>query len=538
MPTSAAGRAGMEEFPMSKRLIAVLALLLTALPLAAASRVSDIAQRETYSRWDVLRAQSFRSTAIAWGERHGTPRSIYGVFTRPAQATADAARGFIATNAALFQMNAADGADLGLVREFDSPAGHHVVFAQRYRGLEVWGAEVAVHFNRDGEVIAVNNTWVPDLDVDVRPSFSPTGAAGRTGQIEARQLVIFDAADGAHLAWRQVEPTERETWENFIDAHSGELIVRRDMNRYATGTGRIFNVNAVVATRNNTLRDNSDAAAAVPASAYTTVSLLNLVGNGFLDGAYASSSATKKRVTSASNSFLFDRSSDGFSETMVYYSIDFAQRYIKSLGFTNVNNRVQVFSANGTRQDNSWYTGNNKQLTFGTGGVDDAEDAEVVLHEYGHSIQDNQKPGFGTSEQAGAMGEGFGDYWGASVNGQLSGGFQDTCVMDWDATFYDTHNPPCLRRLDTTKHYPESVDGEVHDDGEIWSGALWQIRTSIGATKADKLILQHHFLISVSASFNEAANALVTAGISLGYNTTELNSIRTILRNRGFTVTV
>jgi hypothetical protein len=353
-----------------------------------------------------------------------------------------------------------------------------------------------------------------------------------------QRLVIFDATDGAHLAWRLVQPTARETWEVFIDAQSGDVIERRDLNRYVTGSGRVFNVNAVVATHNNTLRDNNDAASAVPASAYSTVSLLNLSGNGYLDGTYASSSATKKRVSNASNVFSFDRSSDGFSETMVYYYLDYAQRYIQSLGFTNVNNRRQVYSANGTRQDNSWYTSNNKELTFGTGGVDDAEDAEVVLHEYGHSIQDNQKPGFGTSAQSGAMGEGFGDYWGASVGAQLSGGFQDACIADWDAVSYDSRNPPCLRRVDTTKHYPESVANEVHADGEIWSGALWQIRGALGATKADKVILQHHFLITVSASFNEAANALVTAGINLGFTATELSQMRTILRNRGFTVTV
>ena len=44
--------------------------------------------------------------------------------------------------------------------------------------------------------------------------------------------------------------------------------------------------------------------------------------------------------------------------------------------------------------------------------------------------------------------------------------------------------PPCLRRLDGTKHYPEAIVGEVHDDGEIWSAALWQIRGAIGAANA------------------------------------------------------
>ena len=136
------------------------------------------------------------------------------------------------------------------------------------------------------------------------------------------------------------------------------------------------------------------------------------------------------------------------------------------------------------------------------------------------------------------MGEGFGDYWAASVGAQFSGGFQDLCLAEWDATSYSSSNPPCLRRLDGTKHYPEDLAGEVHDDGEIWSAALWQIRTAIGATNSDKVVLASHFLLSPTASFNQGANALVTAGISLGFGNHQLNQMRNILRDRGFTVTV
>src|SRR4029079_2241249 len=177
---------------------------------------------------------------------------------------------------------------------------------------------------------------------------------------------------------------------------------------------------------------------------------------GMLDGAYASSSRTKKRVFNSSNNFIFDRSSDGFSEVMGYYYIDIAERYIQSLGFANINNRQQVFSVNRFNGDNSFYSPSTTDITYGLGGVDDAEDAEVILHEYGHSIQDNQVPGFGSSLDGGLIGEGFGDYLAASVGAQFSGGFQDLCLAEWDATSYSTSNPPCLRRLDGTKHYPEA----------------------------------------------------------------------------------
>lgn len=50
-------------------------------------------------------------------------------------------------------------------------------------------------------------------------------------------------------------------------------------------------------------------------------------------------------------------------------------------------------------------------------------------------------------------------------------------------------------------------------------------------------MLQHRFLIGPNPTFNQAANALVTAAIALGYPNNQVNAIRNILRNRGFTVT-
>src|SRR5262249_13118899 len=136
--------------------------------------------------------------------------------------------------------------------------------------------------------------------------------------------------------------------------------------------------------------------------------------------------------------FLFDRSdNDGhFEEVMAYYHIDRAQARIQDLGFTDVNNRVQVANVNDFHRDNSFYSSTDKELSFGVGGVDDAEDAEVILHEYGHSIQDDQVPGFGGGDE-GAMGEGFGDYLSASFNDNLSSKITDpACIASWDATSY------------------------------------------------------------------------------------------------------
>jgi Zn-dependent metalloprotease len=544
--------------------LAAIALGLLAAPVVGCGAVTDDSTNpapavapdadgrplaEVAPHWDALIARSGGVPAVRWSDR-GTAMSLFGALSGPrGAAPAEAARGFLADHAGLFQLTG-DPAELDEQGSVESPLGTHVTFAQRFDGVPVFGAEVKVHFDREGRVVAVNNTSVPGLALDTRPRISAQRAldaalaAVTTDRTDADaperpELGVYADAGAPALAYRVVVPTTGPTLQFFVSARTGALLGEpTDLNRYlVNGTGQVFKDNAVVATQDNNLVDSNDAASAVPSSAYSTVTLQGLNGNNLLDGQFASGSASKARAAGTSNNFIFLRNTKAFSETMAYFHIDFAQRYIQSLGFTNVDNRQQVFSIDRSTADNSSYSPSTKKITYGTGGVDDAEDGEVIIHEYGHSVQDNQVPGFGAVEEGGAMGEGFGDYLAATVNASLTGEFQIVCIAEWDATSYAAGVPHCLRRLDSTKHYPESKDGEVHDDGEMWSASLFQLRSAFGAARADQLIIQAHFLLSTKATFSDGSNALVTAAINLGFTATEVNNVRTILRNRGFSVT-
>ena len=516
-------------------------------PAQASSDADGRPLPDVAPHWDALIAQSGGVPAVRWGAR-GTPMSLYGALSAPGLAAGDA-RGFLAGHARLFRLSD-DLAELADEARVDSPLGSHVAFAQRIGGVRVLGAEVKVHLDRAGRVIAVNNTSVPNLALDTRPRISaqaaldlalaavPAADRGDADAPEPAELVVPTDAAAPALAYQVAIPTNGPTLEFFIDARTGAVLGEpRDINRYINGTGQVFKDNAVVATQNNNLVDGNDAASAVPTAAYSTVTLQGLTVNNRLDGQFASGSASRSRAAGTNNNFVFLRNTAAFNETMAYFHIDFAQRYIQSLGFTNVNNRQQVFSVDRSTADNSSYSPSTKRITYGTGGVDDAEDGEVILHEYGHAVQDNQVSGFGATEEGGAMGEGFGDYLAGTVNAALAGDFQILCIAEWDAVSYAAGVPHCLRRLDSTKHYPQNKDGEVHDDGEMWSASLFQIRTALGAARADRLILQAHFLLSSRANFADGSNALVTAAINLGYTATEVSTVRTILKNRGFTVT-
>ena len=267
-----------------------------------------------------------------------------------------------------------------------------------------------------------------------------------------------------------------------------------------TAAATVFLPNPVADLQDQSLTDQKDADYPALAPAYHSVTLTNLDGSGYLRGDWAFVvSETGSPAYSPSGQFNYNRHQDQFEQVMAYYWITEAQNYIQRLGFgtglfPGVNNEPQRVRINQWGADNSFFTDRKDELRFGKGGVDDAEDAEVILHEYGHAIQDSQQtpPGFGFSQEAGAIGEGFADYWAATVSTLVAPTPDPACVADWDSVSYTRSTPHCLRRVDTNAHYPEDL-GEVHDAGMIWSRALWDIRNAIGATQADTVILNAHF---------------------------------------------
>src|SRR3954452_16417906 len=292
-----------------------------------------------------------------------------------------------------------------------------------------------------------------------------------------------------------------------------------------TAPGQVFAPNPVADLGIQTLTDQKDAdyfsADPVLRRAYHRVTLTDLISPAALSGHYVTvESETGPAAAPNAAGFVFTRDQDQFEQVMAYYWITQAQRYLQSLGFGSkypaVNRRPVPVRINQFGGDNSFFRDTKTDITLGKGGVDDAEDAEVIVHEYGHSVQDAQVAGFGTTADSGAMGEGFSDYLAVTVSAAVAPTPDPACVADWDSTSYTIAVPHCLRRVDGTKHYPEDLASprEVHADGEIWSRALWDIRQALGARLADTIIIRALFGFTADISMRDAAaRTTTTAGL-------------------------
>ena len=295
-----------------------------------------------------------------------------------------------------------------------------------------------------------------------------------------------------------------------------------------TGTGQVFMVNPVQSSGNQNLVDAKDSAAAVPASQYVVVPLRNLDGSGTLTGRWVNVRAeTGTPARATDGRFVYDRHEDQFEQVMAYFWVNQAQEYLQSLGFGStlppVNAESQDVRTDQYGLDNSFSWDKHDLIRLGKGGVDDAEDGEVIVHEYGHAVHDAQVAGFGSSLEAGSIGEAFGDYLSVTVGLAAAAQYHwpvnapQACVADWDSVSYTASAPHCLRRVDTNKTYANRV-GEVHADGEIWSRALWDIRTALGATTADRIIVNAQFGFAPDTSFHDAAETTIATARAMAGN--------------------
>ena len=230
----------------------------------------------------------------------------------------------------------------------------------------------------------------------------------------------------------------------------------------------------------------------------------------------------------------------------------------RASAFTTWTNRRQVVLADKIPDDNSFFSPFTRTLTLGTGGVDDGEDADVISHEYGHSIQNSESPAFlrSTSLEAGSLAEGSADYMAAVMSAQDRGttNTDDVCIFDWDAqtwgTLFPSLNRHCGRRADNPSTLSQEESNQrdcsngfptgpidIHCVGTVWSSALWKLRQSIGLDSAQRAVMDRdmiasQFMYKYDERFRSAAKALLAADGDL-YGGAHQAAIETEMIDRG-----
>lgn len=227
---------------------------------------------------------------------------------------------------------------------------------------------------------------------------------------------------------------------------------------------------------------------------------------------------------------LYNRSEAHFEDFNVFYHLLEFRKLLHQLGHDSLGNQQIEVDAHGFGgADNSAYSNNNAipRLIFGTGGVDDGEDAGIVVHEYTHWLTDFAAPKSNLGFQRRAIDEGLADYLCVSYLKRKSN-YQWKKIFKWDGhnEFWDG------REVYDNAFYPNDTNGTIYRAGAIATIVLVDIMQQTNQETADKLALESMYDLFPEMTLVDWGRNLLKAD-SLLFNQKNQSVICKILQQHG-----
>jgi subtilase family serine protease len=431
---------------------------------------------------------------------------------------------WLASEAQRLGLTAADLGSLALVRDYTTRATgvRHLLFRQVLDGNPVFDSAVAIHVAANGRVLRITSNAAPGDGRNAVPTLAAATAALAAGQHGdgtpgTPELVWLPVAGALRLAWHVVVTADEDVADVLVDAQSSELLIRRSRSRDAQAIGRIFQSADTAAASPGQPDPMPLGDGATPGCPPPTNYELRRLDTPFLDPAtvvassgrlegnnvqiFRGAGGASASGTPTADGWLFDfpLNSAGSAETSLFFGANFVHDFFYDLGFDEAAGNFQAdnFSRGGVGGDplhlnarapgrnNANYThtpdGTSPTINMflwdgagcwgadadGDGSVDleGDYDLDILVHEFHHGVSLRLNTAF-TGNEAGAIGEGGGDFFAYSVNN--------------DPVLAEFSRPGGLRAVNG-KGYGDwscllGLFCEVHDNGEIWANVLWDVR--------------------------------------------------------------
>jgi extracellular elastinolytic metalloproteinase len=373
-------------------------------------------------------------------------------------------------------------------------------------------------------------------------------------------LRVMHVGEKAVMAWHSyVDVGPSEWYEICVDANTGNLLLR--YNLYAdVAQGTVFTESPLVGGRtlvsfvgDTTINTTAGWMGTSTVSTGNNVeAYLDTDANNAPDANNTTGLSTG-HASSATQDFTFPfatgvdpRTQRPAVVTNLFYFINIAHDFTYRLGFTESAGNFQTNnfgrggtgndSVRGEAQDGSGTNNANfatppegsrprmQQFLFTLGTTsladdrDSSQDGDVVLHEFGHGVSNRLVGGPANTSclggtQAGAMGEGWSDYWACTFynDGRVGEYVANNTTRGIRRAAYSVPADP------VHDSYADVGTGgfEVHRDGEVWAVTLWDLRNALGATISDRIVLEGMKFTPCSPSFLNARDGILQADQTL-----------------------
>jgi len=471
--------------------------------------------------WSTFVAEAGPRWHAMWDDATGVPARLFGAgiavpnaMASPSVAAAFA-RAFLRRHIDLLAPGARAG-DFTLVTNTVHAGIRSVGLVQTHDGLRVLGGQVSFGFKND-RMFIIGSEALPHVQADALRAKLLVDAIADS----ARAWVRADAADitdrgtvdGPFVlplvdargvrAYRTVvrvtvparAPIGR--WDVYIDASTGERVARAQTLMFGAGTVRYDapvrypggGRNDFVADNAQLLVDGAPVATDIDGQLQWTgadaVTVTARARGAFAEVTNDAGAAyTSELRLDPDGTLVWSAADDEPLDAQItsFVHANIAKRYVRTITpdmawldetipvHVNIDDTCNAFS-------------DGDAINFfasGKGCENTGRLADVVYHEFGHSYHAHSIiDGVGAFDPS--LSEGVSDYLAATITGDPGMGrgffFSDKPLRDLDP--------------DTDKVYPADLVGEVHTDGEIIAGALWDLRKALVAEIGEPAGVEH-----------------------------------------------
>ena len=391
--------------------------------------------------------------------------------------------------------------DLRLKSEIKNDKHTNKSYVQYYNNMEVIGSNLYAKFSQNNELIAFGLDVYNDINLSIIPtiseqniiSFATTSITNNiTNVVVSDDLKVLAIPTYRKYDYRLIYEIKFSTkieegpanYTCYVDAHTGELLMRKNSVMYeaplsgtSTVSGDVYTTNpydpavnkkfvdlkAIDQNTNNNYYTDNNGEVVLPSNIGTQIRYkleglyANVETNGVTPDIYQN--------LTANGSVLFTNSNSTIQERTAYWAVNEVHTHLKNIfpTFTGLDSPLET-NIDEAGSCNAFFDGSSINFYAEGGGCNaTAKIPDVVYHEYGHAINSGRYNS-GSGMWNGAMNEGFADIWALSLtNSPILG-------AGWDLV-----DPTIsVRRYDQDrKVYPQDLVGEVHADGEIIAGAFW-----------------------------------------------------------------
>jgi hypothetical protein len=450
-------------------------------------------------------------------------------------------------------------APLQLTFSNTSPGGYHYTFCQTYSGIPVFTAEVTVSVSRKNRIYSIFDDsydiskWKVDLadfnyqDVAAYQAFVKQYFPYPVTQT-ASQVIVYEESTATPLLAYLVTVNDHKGNMRYAVVARDHIVYQRDGLMYYHGAAMPSDSVVPVRVNNPDPLTTAHVVYYGPYMGHDSAFQNFELPGGILDSCVVQLDTERwnKTITadfvndtfylnshyiklanpeglgftpaiSTTPSFDFYRCEEGFGDVMVFYHLNTIRSYVNSLGFNSTDTPITA-DPHFYTQDESFFDEQSNGVYYGTGGVPDAEDADVIVHEYTHFISwnSNHSNGVGSSAERNSIDEASGDYDIASYSASID-------TFKWNYVFtWDGHNPYWPGRVvDDRTVYParptECGCVGIYCYAMTWSSSLMQIWWAIGRGPADSLFFQCLYGLGGNIHLTDAARHYI-AGDSLLFN--------------------